>query len=170
MSKESSLVSDCLGREVLPKKPRGPQATSSERTEVARARKSLTRRWKNVEREFARWLTEHDGKDARLSGLTTSTGRIGDLTHLQADVLSRSFLGEVKNEKAPAKIARYWQKIADRAIDWGKDPILYLKFSDAAKYPVVGKPLPAMCVITQDRLQELLDKEGMFDSRLGGIS
>lgn len=133
--------------------------------EAVRSKKSLLRRAKRSEREASRWLQVHDGPDPRYRNLTTSTGRIGHLTGLQADSVSKSYLDEHKNVKVPATLAKWWQQICSKAIEWGKNPILTWEPSNAADYRVAGKPLPDLHVITADRHAELLDKERFADER-----
>lgn len=157
----STLLSDPLGRPLAPKRGRGPKPIDDSPDEIRRARRALLGRAKRSERAFASWLVRHNGPERKnASALAiTSTGRIGHITSIQADNVSRSYLGENKNEKLPVKVAKYWQKICQRAIEWHKDPVLHWDPPDAKNYPVAGKPLPDMHIITADRHAELLDKE-----------
>lgn len=156
-----SLLSDFSGK---PIKPRGVKPTSTESAEVLRAKRALLRRAKVSERDFAKWLIKHDGPDPKYRGLTTSTGRIGHITNIRADCLSMSYLGENKNAKLPAGIAGFWQLINEKAIEWGKDPILRWEPSNASDYKVAGKPLPDLHIITESRHSELLRKEQLYDA------
>lgn len=170
---------DFLGRP----RPRGVKALSTDAAEVSRARKSLLRRAKTAEREFARWVIQHDGPDPRYQGLTTSTGRVGHVTALQFDILTKSYAGEAKNAKLPTglarawadvnsrsfagevimplsvSVARIWQQIAQVGLEWRKEPLLLWKPSNADKFKVAGKPLPDLHVIRESRHTELLLKE-----------
>jgi len=155
---DSKMLSDSFGKPLTEKEVK-PDA---ERTKSKRA---LLRRSKTAEREFARWLTERDGRDERLKGLTSSTGRIGHVTGIQADILSKSYLGEAKNEKFPLKWLRYWHKIVQKATEWGKDPILMILPPNRAE---VDPRLPALHIITPDRHEELLRKEKAYDEMMEG--
>lgn len=140
------------------------KTTPEPNAESVRSKKSLLRRAKRSERENARWLQTHDGPDHRYDNLTTSTGRIGHLTGLQADSVSRSYLSENKNVKVPATLAKWWQQIASKAIEWGKNPIITWEPSNGADYRVAGKPLPHLHIITPERHRELLEKERYADA------
>jgi hypothetical protein len=95
--------------------------------------------------------------------IMTSTGRIGHVTNIQADCLSRTYIAENKNEILPAKFAKYVQKIAQVAIQWGKEPVLRLDAPDPKRYMVNGKPFPVVHLITEARHGELLLKEQEYD-------
>lgn len=154
---DSKMLSDAFGNPLTEK----VVAKDPERTKAKRA---LLRRSKSAEREFARWLTERDGRDERLKGLTSSTGRIGHVTGIQADILSKTYLGEAKNEKFPLKWLRYWHKIVQKATEWGKDPILMILPPNRGE---VDARLPALHIITPERHEELLRKEKYYDDHDG---
>lgn len=139
------------------------KTTPESPSETVRSKRALLRRAKGSEREFARWLQTHDGPDHKYDHLTTSTGRIGQLTGLQADTVSRSFLGENKQVKVPATLAKWWQLICTKSDEWGKSPILHWEPSNGSLYKVNGRPLPHMYIIDRDRLEELLRKEKIAD-------
>jgi len=159
----SRLESDFKGDPIARKPARAPR-TAGEALESRKAKLALLRRSKTSEREFARWMVAHDGADTRMKGLTTSTGRIGHITAIRADTLSASFLGENKNEKLNATIAKYWQLICDKAIEFGKSPILHMEPSNAKTYKVAGKPLPDLYVIDRSTLEYLLDCKRRIES------
>jgi hypothetical protein len=156
------MLSDFAGR---PLAPRGVKAASDSPEEVKRAKRALLRRAKRSERDFAKWLILHDGPDPKYKHMTTSTGRIGHINQIRADCLSMTYLGENKNEKVPAKLAGWWQLICEKAIEWGKDPVLRWEAPNASDYKVAGKPLPDMHIITAERHAELLLKEKWYDER-----
>lgn len=160
----STLLSDPFGRPLVTK-GRGPRPINNSPEEIRRAKRALLERAKRSERDFATWLVRHNGPEREnASALAiTSTGRIGHITGIQADNVSRSYLGENKNERPPVTLAKYWQKICQRAIDWHKDPVLRWDPPNAADYPVAGKPLPDMHIITVERHGELLEKERWYD-------
>jgi len=124
----------------------------------------LLRRSKKSERENARWLQKYDGRDERYKHLTSSTGRIGHVTGLQADMLSLHYLGENKNEVIPVKWLRYWDKIVGRAAEWNKDALMVFDPPPDSRNPVNPR-LPNMHIITPERHAELLRKERIADER-----
>jgi hypothetical protein len=151
---QGTLLSDFAGRAIVPKvkKP-----TSSE---SYREKHRILRRSKDSERKFAKWLVEHDGPDPRLHGtLTTSTGRVGHITNIRADCLSRSFLGENKNVILPATLGKWWQLICEKAIEWHKDPVLHWEPPNKDKFPVAGRPLPDLYILNESRYARLLECE-----------
>jgi len=93
--------------------------------------------------------------------MTTSTGRIGHITQLEADTLSLHYLGENKNEIVPKKWLLYWKKINDHAVEWGKDALMRFEPSNRA---LVSPSLPDMHIITPERHAELLRKEQAYDA------
>ena len=120
------------------------------------------KRSKQAERDLGHWLLKHDGKDPRLSGLTTSTGRVGHLTHLQFDVLSKSYAAECKQVKVPAKLFGWWRQIVSIATTQGKDALLYIEPTNT---DVQGKKIrvPELHILTAERHAELLRKEKIAD-------
>lgn len=163
----SKLLSDFRGKPISK-----PSTKPSEKStdESRRAKLALLRRSKTSEREFARWMVKHDGADTRMSGLTTSTGRIGHVTNIRADTLSKTFLGENKNERLNAKLARYWQLICEKSIEWGKSPILHLEPPNAKDYPVARKPLPDLYILDRTTLEYLLACKRRVEESDGGGS
>lgn len=154
---DSSMLSDPFGEPLS--KPR--TVVSAElAADVRRNRQRILRRAKDSERDFAKWLVQHDGPDTtHPKSMTTSTGRIGHVTGIQADVLSRTYLGENKHEIVPVKWLRYWQKINEKATEWGKDAVMRFDPSNT-----LGKKIPEWHLITPARHAELLRKEREYDN------
>jgi len=92
------------------------------------------------------------------------------MTNLQFDALSLSYCGENKNEKLPAGLAGYWQKICAKGIEWGKNPLLRWHPSNANDYLVGGRALPELHIITAERHAELLKYERMAKGDVTGGS
>jgi hypothetical protein len=134
---------------------------------VLAAKRSLLRRAKRSERDFAKWLLANDAPDPKYKHLTTSTGRIGHIYALRADCLSLHYLGENKNEIVPKKWLEYWALINEKADDFGKVAILRFEPSNKS---VVSKTLPDMHVITPTRHAALLEKERLWDAYTAGLS
>lgn len=117
----------------------------------------LLRRSKESERKMGRWLLKHDGPDPRFrpgGGLVTTTGRVGHITGLQFDTLSKTYAGENKNIKVWAGLWGFWKQIVDKAREQGKEPVLRIEPSneDKSGYPVLH-------IITEERHAALLDLE-----------
>ena len=111
---------------------------------------SSHRKGKRFERQQGKWLLENDGKCPKWGEIASSTGRVGHITELQVDLISRSYAGEAKNrESAPKWLIGAWKQIIERADELGKQPFL----------AVTKNYMPDMHVITPERHKELLQKE-----------
>lgn len=164
----ASLLSDPMGRPIMTAQKRKKRKRSvSERPQKQRtSARALLDRSKRSERANAKWLQKYDGPDPRFKMLVTSTGRIGHVTNIQADMLSLHYLGENKNEIIPKKWLKYWQKINARATEWGKDAVLVLD-PPRENRDSVDPALPNMHIITPARHAELLRKEREYDASRG---
>lgn len=129
---------------------------------------------KDSERELGRWQIEHDGPDPRFppgGGMVTSTGRVGHITNLQFDTLSRSYAGENKHIRLNKELLEWWVKVVSKAWDEGKEPLL--RFDPANKpetftYHGFKRRIPKMHIITQERHEELLRAERALISLQSG--
>lgn len=127
--------------------------------------KRRLRKAKQAERDSGRWLLDNDGKDEKWTGVASSTGRVGHITQLMFDVVSKHYAGEVKNIIVPAKIFNFWLKIVSIAATHGKNPVLIIVPNNEHKQAGFPKRVPAMHIITEDRHAELLEKERLIDSK-----
>jgi hypothetical protein len=125
------------------------------------------KRSKQSERDLGHWLQEHDAPDPRMTGITSSTGRVGHITGLQYDVASLHYSAENKQIKLPAKFLQFWLQIVDIANANGKDALLRIEPTNT----LVGlrKKAPEMHIITAERHAELLRKEKVFDQVYGPL-
>lgn len=117
------------------------------------------RRAKNSERRMGKWFIEHDGPDPVLKpggGIVSQTGRVGHITALQFDILSRSYAGENKNMRVWAGLWNFWVKVVGAGIDFGKEPILRFEPTNEDPTQVRGRPVPNMHIITEERHAYLL--------------
>lgn len=128
--------------------------------------KRRIRKSKQAERDSGKWLLDHDGPDKLWSGVASSTGRVGHITQLQFDVVSRQYAGEVKNIRVPAKLFGFWMKIVSIAAMHAKNPVLIIVPSNDYKQAGFPKRPPAMHIITDDRHAELLAKEKKLEEML----
>lgn len=116
------------------------------------------RRAKDSERRAAKWFMEHDGPDPRFppgSLLVTSTGRVGHVTGLQFDILSKTYAAENKHIRVPANLWKFWKQIVNVAFKQGKEPCLVLEPAMPEKR-IDGLPIPVMHMISEQRHAELL--------------
>lgn len=120
------------------------------------------RRSKQSERDLGKFLLLHDGPDPQMSRITSSTGRVGHITELQFDVLSRTYAAENKQVKVPVKFLSWWLKIIAISKEHGKQPLLRIE-------PTNMRRLPEMHIITAERHAELLQAESdLSDLRSAG--
>lgn len=126
------------------------------------SQKSLIRRAKNSEREISRRMQEVDGPDPVYKNVASSTGRVGHITGMQIDSISKTYVIENKNRTMPAWINKAWIQIHQRAHDFGKQALLHIEPSNIAReFPVNGIKLrtPNMSIISQERHESLIVSE-----------
>ena len=131
-----------------------PRATLSQ--------KSLMRRSKTSERNIAKRMVAIDGPDPAFQHIATSTGRIGHITNIRVDAISKHYVTENKNRVLPAWLNDAWLLINQRAEDFNKHALLHLDPPNMPKtMPINGqqKKLDSMAVITQTRHEDLIQKE-----------
>ena len=126
--------------------------------------KRRLRKSKQTERDSGKWLLEHDGPDPMWNRVSSSTGRVGHITQLQFDVVSRQYAGEVKNIIVPARLFGFWVKIVSIAANHGKNPVLIIVPNNEHKQAGFPKKVPAMHILTDERHAELLAKEKELDA------
>lgn len=125
-------------------------------------KRSLTRRSKNSERNIAKRMTEVDGPDPEYAKIATPTGRIGHITNIRADAISRTYLTENKNRILPGWVIKAWLLINQRAIDFHKHALLHLDPPNMPRdFRLNGETykLETLAVITQSRHEELIVEE-----------
>jgi hypothetical protein len=131
--------------------PPPPKATLSQ--------KALNARSKRSERSIARRMQDIDGRDPEFSRLSTSTGRVGHLTHLRFDAISTTYTTENKNRILPLWLIKAWILISQRAVDFNKHALLHLDPPNLPKtVPLNGQQLKldTMAVIGQTRHEYLI--------------
>lgn len=129
---------------------------------ATKEQKSIIRRSKNTERTAAKRMVDVDGRDPQYDKIATSTGRVGHITNMQFDAISKTYVTEVKNRQLPGWLVKAWIQIQQRAIDFHKNALLYLEPPNSPKdFPLHGEKFKndAMAVIRQDRHEELIAKE-----------
>lgn len=131
-----------------------PRATPEQR--------SLIRRSRGSERNIARRMVAADGPDPAFKNITSSTGRVGFITGMQIDAISRSYVIENKNRKLPTWLITAWLQINQRAVDFGKNALLHIEPPNMPRdIPINGvkSKLDTMAIITQTRHEEMIKAE-----------
>lgn len=122
------------------------------------------KRSKQSERNLGHWLEKHDGIDPQWARIASSALRVGHVTNLQFDVVSKHYAAEVKNVKLPATILKWWLQINQVATAHGKDALLYIEPTNDVKILGVPKKLATMHIITEERHAQLLKIESEYDA------
>ncbi len=131
------------------------------------AQARIQRRAKQAERDSGKWLLEHDGIDPKWANIMSSTGRVGQITDLQFDVVSVHYAGEVKNIKMPARFLGFWKQIRAVAAIHNKQPVLIVQPSNADT--VMSKSQMTMHILSPERHAVLLRKEREHDLHVGQL-
>jgi len=121
--------------------------------------RSLIRRSRGSERNIARRMVAADGPDPAFKNITSSTGRVGFITGMQIDAISKSYVIENKNRKLPTWLITAWLQINQKAIDFNKNALLHIEPPNMPKdIPINGikARLDTMAIITQTRHEELI--------------
>lgn len=138
-------------KQLLPPKQRTPPSA-----------KALGQRAKRSERQGARDLTSVDGPDPYFQRIASSTGRVGHITALQIDAISRSYVMENKNRVMPSWVIKAWVIINQKAKEYNKAAILRIDPPNMPKTMLVGGknvPLSTMAIISQERHEELISRD-----------
>lgn len=128
--------------------------------------KRIRRRAKDSERGIARRMLEADGADPAFSKITSSTGRVGHITGMRIDAISRSYVTENKNRKLPSWLVDAWILINQRGIDFGKNVLLHVDPPNMPKEIIINgsrEKLDTLSIITQSRHEELIANERILD-------
>lgn len=134
--------------------PRTGESTAEQRR--------LRRRAKDSERGIAKRMVAVDGADPSFSKIASSTGRIGHISGLRVDAVSRNYVTENKNRKMPTWFIEAWVLINQRGQDFNKQILLHIDPPNMPReYLTQGtkKKLDTMAVITQTRHENLILKE-----------
>jgi len=126
----------------------------------------IARRAKNSERNIARKMLAADGADPAFANIISSTGRVGHITGMRFDAISKSYVTEAKNRKMPTWLITAWILIQQRAVDFNKNFLLHLEPPNMPKLiPINGGTIKSqtMAIIGQDRHEELIKKERLLE-------
>jgi len=122
----------------------------------------LRRRAKDSERGIARRMLNVDGPDPAFKNIASSTGRIGHISGIRVDAVSKSYVTENKNRKVPTWMVDAWLLINQRAHDFNKNALLHVEPPNAPRdFLLNGQTikLDTMAIITQTRHEELIRNE-----------
>lgn len=131
------------------------------------SQRSLQRRSKKSERNIAARMTAVDGVDPQYEKITTSTGRVGHITNIRVDAISKHYVTENKNRGLPSWLINAWVLINQRAEDFDKYSLLHLDPPNMPKeFPINGTlhKLDTMAVITQTRHEQLITESKRLDA------
>jgi hypothetical protein len=126
------------------------------------SQRSLARRAKQSERDIGKRMLDADGPDPMFSKIASSTGRVGHITALRFDTVSRTYATENKNRKMPTWLIQAWVLIQQRAHDFNKNALLHIEPPNMPKeFTVNGMKYKTgnMAIITQERHEELIHHE-----------
>jgi hypothetical protein len=144
--------------------PAKARPTTSQRTLQQRAKRS--------ERSIAKRMTEVDGPDPVYKNVTTSTGRVGHITGMRIDAISRTYVTENKNRKMPTWLINAWVLINQRGKSFNKNVLLHVEPPNMPKdYPIDGRleKLGTMAIIAQSHHEELIKNERLLQDILDEI-
>lgn len=130
-------------------------------TGTAEARR-LRRRAKDSERDIAKRMLVVDGADPNFRNIASSTGRIGHITGMRIDAISKNYVTENKNRKMPTWLIQAWILINQRAVDFNKNALLHVDPPNMPKTYVIqggNRKLDTLAIITQTRHEELIKHE-----------
>lgn len=123
------------------------------------SQKTVRRRWKRNERETARSMLIADGPDPLFNHIASSTGKVGHITGLRFDAVSRTYTTEDKNRDLPIWIINAWILIQQRATDLKKNALIHITPPNMPKtFKLNGETFKtgSMAVITQDHHLDLV--------------
>lgn len=136
------------------------------------SQKALMRRSKNSERESARHMVSVDGIDPMYAKIASSTGRVGFITGMRIDGVSKNYVIENKNRVLPKWLIDAWILILQRSEDFQKYALLHLDPPNAPReYQINGvkRKTSTMYIITEARHDDLITKEKELDELKGGL-
>lgn len=123
------------------------------------SQKRVRGRWKRSERTLAKDMSAADGPDPFFKNIASSTGKVGHLTGLRFDTVSRTYTNEDKNRPLPKWLISAWILILQRSIDLKKNALLHVRPPNLPRtFKVNGETFNAgtMAIITQEHHLELV--------------
>jgi hypothetical protein len=126
------------------------------------SQRSLQRRSKRSERSIARRMQDVDGEAPEFARIASSTGRVGHITNLRIDAVSKNYVTENKNRVLPTWLIKAWILINQRSIDFNKHALLHIDPPNMPKtIPLNGKheKLDTIALLGQTWHEELLIRD-----------
>ena len=123
------------------------------------SQKALMSRSKRSERSIARRMQDVDGQDPAFANIASSTGRVGHITNLRFDAVSRTYATENKNRIIPGWMVKAWILVSQRASDFNKYALLHIDPPNMPKtVPLNGQQLKldTLAIIGQTRHEYLI--------------
>lgn len=116
--------------------------------------------WQESERQLGMWFKDHDNVDPFFKKAETSCGRVGHLSGLRMDVITKNFVGENKSrEDCPSWLKDAVIVALTKSEEWRRPALIRLDFYGEIYENVLGLDrLPDMFLITVDDLGLLLDE------------
>jgi len=148
-------------------------APVKERSRETDAARKLRRRAKDSERGIAKRMSAVDGPDPAFAKIASSTGRIGHISGIRVDAVSRNYVTENKNRKMPTWAISAWVLINQRARDFDKHALLHIDPPNMPRDYVINGvrvKLDTMAIITQTRHEELIRREKAFEYLLSVVT
>jgi len=115
--------------------------------------------WKESERQLGDFILAHDDPHPSFSSAVSSRGRVGHITGLGFDGITKKFVWEnKKREKAPTWLIEPIVQVLEKASANGLDGILSLDIQQELKENKLSmKRLPRLFILTDQTLAMLLD-------------
>ena len=147
-----------------------PSKAPSREPEAAR---KIRRRAKDSERNIAKRMSAVDGPDPAFKNIASSTGRIGQISGIRVDAVSKNYVTENKNRKMPTWVIDAWLLINQRAHDFNKNALLHIEPPNMPRDFVINGmrvKLDTMAIVTQARHEELIRTEKALSYLLDRLS
>jgi hypothetical protein len=158
--------------QILPERQRAKLTPLQRQRAPLDPNRKLRRRAKDSERGIAKRMLEADGVDPAYSKIASSTGRVGHITGMRIDAISRSYVTENKNRKMPTWLIDAWVLINQRGKDFGKNVLLHVDPPNMPKeiqLNGVRERLDTLSIITQSRHEELILNERILAEILAEV-
>jgi hypothetical protein len=126
------------------------------------AAKRIRVRSKNTERKIAKVMALGDGEDPTYKNVASKNGRVGFITGMRIDTVSKNYIVEAKNRVLPKWLLDAWILLQQRKVDFNKNILLYIEPPNLPKeFRINGvlQKTSSLHVITQERHLELIQKE-----------
>ena len=159
--------------EIILAPPRAKATPLQRQRAPADPNRQIRRRAKDSERSIAKRMVAADGADPAYANIASSTGRVGHITNMRFDAVSKHYITENKNRKIPSWMITAWIVLNQRGVDFSKNILLHVDPPNMPKDIQIngGKvKLDTLAIITQTRHEELIQRERMLSEILTEIN